>query len=66
MTLGTIALRYTGIDGEPRAIQPQACALPVLPASAFGAISDDELVLRRMSELEAAKSSSGAPRGDGR
>jgi len=54
VTLGTIALRYTGIDGEPRAIQPQACALPVLPASAFGAISDDELVLRRMSELEAA------------
>ena len=55
VTLGTIALRYTGIDGEPRAIQPEACTLPVLPASAFGAISDDELVLRRMSELEAAE-----------
>ena len=54
VTLGTIALRYTGIDGEPRAIQPEACTLPVLPASAFGAISDDELVLRRMSELEAS------------
>jgi hypothetical protein len=55
VTLGTIALRYTGIDGESRAIQPEACTLPVLPASAFGAISDDELVLRRMSELEAAE-----------
>ena len=55
VTLGTIALRYTGIDGEPRAIQPAACTLPVLPASAFGAISEDELVLRRVGELEAAE-----------
>ena len=55
VTLGTIALRYTGIDGEPRAIQPEACALPALPASAFGAISEDELVLRRVGELEAAE-----------
>ena len=54
-TLGTIALRYTGIDGEPRALQPEACTLPVLPASAFGAISEDELVLRRMGELDAAE-----------
>src|SRR5512137_2777083 len=38
IALGTIALRYTGTDGEPRAIQPEACKLPVLPASAFGAI----------------------------
>ncbi len=52
--LGTIALRYTGIDGEPRAIQPESCALPVLPSAAFGAISEDELVLRRVDELEAA------------
>ena len=55
VTLGTIALRYTGIDGEPRAIQPAACSLPVLPASAFGAISEDELVLRRVGELAAAE-----------
>ena len=55
VTLGTIALRYTGIDGEPRAIQPEACTLPVLPASAFGAITEDELVLRRVGELEAAE-----------
>jgi Ca-activated chloride channel family protein len=55
VALGTIAWRYTGIDGEPRAIQPQALSLPVLPAVAFGAISEDELVLRRIGELEAAE-----------
>jgi Ca-activated chloride channel family protein len=55
VALGTIALRYVGVDGEPRAIQPQALSLPVLPAAAFSAISEDELVLRRMGELEAAE-----------
>jgi Ca-activated chloride channel family protein len=54
VTLGTIALRYTGVDGEPRSLQPAACTLPVLPAAAFGAISEDELLLRRLGELEAA------------
>ncbi|MBK6453906.1 MAG: VWA domain-containing protein [Proteobacteria bacterium] len=58
VTLGTIALRYTGIDGEPRAIQPAACTLPVLPASAFGAISDDELLLRRMQSRLAVRNES--------
>jgi Ca-activated chloride channel family protein len=51
----TLALRYTGLDGEPRAIQPQSLALPVLPASAFHAIAEDELVVRRVGELEAAE-----------
>jgi Ca-activated chloride channel family protein len=50
-----VSLRYVGIDGEPRAIQPQSLALPVLPASAFNAISEDELVVRRCGELEAAE-----------
>ncbi len=54
VTLGTIALRYTGVDGEPRSLQPAACTLPVLPAAAFAAISEDELLLRRLGELEAA------------
>jgi len=54
VSLGTIALRYTGHDGEPRAILPQAISLPVLPASAFNASSEDELVLRRLGEIEAA------------
>lgn len=60
--LGTLALRYTGIDGEPRAIQPQPLRLPVLPAAAFGAVSDDELVLRRVGELEAESIQSRARR----
>ena len=55
VTLGTIALRYTGVDGEPRSLQPAACTLPVLSAAAFGAISEDELLLRRLGELEAAE-----------
>jgi Ca-activated chloride channel family protein len=55
LTLGTIALRYTGVDGEPRSLQPAACTLPVLPAAAFNAISEDELLLRRLGELEAAQ-----------
>jgi Ca-activated chloride channel family protein len=66
--LGTIALRYTGLDGEPRAIQPAACSLPALPAAAFSAISEDELLLRRLGELEAAQiqlqARSAAMRGD--
>jgi len=64
----SISLRYSGLDGEPRAIQPQAFALPVFPASAFNAIAEDELVVRRVSELEAAelqlKARKAAMRGD--
>jgi Ca-activated chloride channel homolog len=48
------SVRYTTLDGEPRAIQPFALALPALPASAFHAIAEDELVARRAGELEAA------------
>ena len=47
-------MRYTTLDGEPRAIQPTSLALPALPASAFAAIAEDELVVRRADELEAA------------
>jgi len=46
-------MRYTTLDGEPRAIQPTSLALPALPASAFAAIAEDELVVRRADELEA-------------
>jgi Ca-activated chloride channel homolog len=53
--LASISVRYATLDGEPRAIQPQTLAVPVLPASAFNAIADDELVVRRASELEAAR-----------
>jgi len=53
-SLCTFSVRYTTLDGEPRAIQPTSLALPVLPASAFSAIAEDELVVRRADELEAA------------
>jgi len=55
LPLLSVGLRYSGIDGEPRAIQPIELKLPVLPASAFHAISEDELVVRRIGELEAAE-----------
>jgi Ca-activated chloride channel family protein len=53
--LAQISLRYTGMDGEPRAIQPLHFALPALPAAAYGSIAEDELVRRRAGELEAAE-----------
>jgi Ca-activated chloride channel family protein len=52
--LVSVALRYTGLDGEPRAIQPQELALAALPAAAYGAIPEDELVMRRVDELDVA------------
>jgi Ca-activated chloride channel family protein len=68
LSLCSFSVRYTTLDGEPRAIQPFALALPSLPASAFGAIAEDELVARRVDELEAAylqdKARVAARRGD--
>ncbi len=68
LPLCSFSLRYATLDGEPRAIQPTSLALPALPASAFGAIAEDELVARRADELEAAslqtKARSAALRGD--
>ena len=68
--LCAISVRYATLDGEPRAIQPQPLALPVLPASAFHAIAEDELVARRAGELEAAylqtRARDAARRGDWR
>jgi len=68
LSLCSFSLRFTTLDGEPRAIQPVSLALPALPASAFGAIAEDELVARRTDELEAAylqmKARVAARRGD--
>jgi Ca-activated chloride channel homolog len=68
LALCSFSLRYATLDGEPRAIQPMSLALPALPASAFGAIAEDELVARRADELEAAylqtKARTAALRGD--
>lgn len=54
-SLCSFSVRYTTLDGEPRAIQAFALALPALPASAFHAIAEDQLVARRAGELEAAR-----------
>jgi Ca-activated chloride channel family protein len=68
LPLCSFSVRYTTLDGEPRAIQPFALALAALPASAFHAIAEDELVARRVDELEAAylqgKARIAARRGD--
>ena len=68
VALCSFSVRYTTLDGEPRAIQPHALALPALPVSAFAAIAEDELVARRVGELEAAhlqtKARAAARRGD--
>lgn len=68
LSLCSFAVRYTTLDGEPHSIQPHALALPALPASAFHAIAEDELVARRVDELEAAylqgKARVAARRGD--
>jgi Ca-activated chloride channel family protein len=53
--LASISLRYTGLDGEPRAIQPRELALAALPTAAFSAVAEDELVVRRVDELDVAE-----------
>jgi len=54
-TLLGITVHYVGLDGEPRAIAGALSMLPTLPAAAFQAIAEDELVARRAGELEAAR-----------
>ena len=49
------AIRYTDMAGEPRAVQPCALSLPAVPAAAYGVLLEDALVIRRASELEAAR-----------
>jgi Ca-activated chloride channel family protein len=55
IALAAFSVRYTTLDGEPRTIPLQSLALPALPASAFNAIAEDELVARRAGELEVAR-----------
>jgi Ca-activated chloride channel family protein len=55
VALLTARVRYVGLDGEPRAIDAEPLRLPTLPASAFHAIAEDELVARRAGEVEAAR-----------
>jgi Ca-activated chloride channel family protein len=51
----TVAIRYRDLAGEPRAVQPGALSLPAVPAAAYETLIEDPLVIRRASELEAAR-----------
>jgi Ca-activated chloride channel family protein len=51
----TAAIRYRDMAGEPRAVQPCALSLPAVPAAAYETLIQDPLVIRRASELEAAR-----------
>jgi Ca-activated chloride channel homolog len=53
--LGAFSVTYATVDGESRATGSQPLALEALPASAFNAIAEDELVVRRTGELKAAE-----------
>ena len=44
VSLLSVSVRYTGLDGEPRAIKPESLALEAIAASAFDAVAEDELV----------------------
>ena len=62
----SVSLRYTSLDGEPRTLEPRELALASLPAAAYGAIAEDELVMRRSDELEVAALQSRAREAAGR
>jgi Ca-activated chloride channel family protein len=49
------ALGFTGLDGMQRMTPTAALDLDVLPAPAYGAVAEDDLVRRRAGELEAAR-----------
>lgn len=63
-------INVTDLEGQQHTISSTALSLPAVPASAFGAISEDDLVRRRALELEAAnyqeKARDAALRGDWR
>ncbi len=63
-----ISATFQDLDGTLHEIGSEALALPSLPASAWNSIVEDELVARRVSELEAAniqdQAQNAARRGD--
>lgn len=50
----SVALGYATLDGEAGRVAAVSLAVPVLPVSAFKPIAEDELVVQRVDELEAA------------
>jgi Ca-activated chloride channel family protein len=49
------SIRYVDMGGEPRALQPFSLSLPAVHATVYAAIAEDELVVRRATELDAAR-----------
>lgn len=63
-----VSLTALSLEGQDLAIAPVTLELPSLPVQAFHAVSEDELVARRVGEVEAAglqeEAQSAARRGD--
>ena len=49
-----VSVKGYDLDGNSIAILPQSLPLPALNAAALGAVAEDELVVRRLTELDAA------------
>lgn len=49
-----VSVKGCDLDGNSIAIQPAGLTLPALNSAALGAVAEDELVVRRLTELEAA------------
>jgi Ca-activated chloride channel family protein len=52
--LAGVQISYNRLDGELVELPPATLTLPVLPPAAFQAVSKDDLVVRRLREVEAA------------
>lgn len=49
-----VSVKGSDLDGNSIALLPEGLALPALNSAAIGAVAEDELVVRRLAELEAA------------
>ena len=54
LLLASVQVAGLSLDGEPVSIEQHAIELPVLPAADYEALPKDELVARRLAELDAA------------
>ena len=54
MTVLRVGVNGVSLEGEPVVLERAGLALPVLAAAAHGALTEDELVQRRLTELAAA------------
>jgi Ca-activated chloride channel family protein len=54
-TVLRVAVTGQGLEGDAVSLAPSSLSLPVMRASAFDELADDELVMRRLVELAAAE-----------